>query len=157
LLCSGQRVHFVGLLDYGPGYGSGWISPVVWQLRSVRARRCSGWRWGMFQPRSSRRSGDCRCPVRADEPWWRIATARTWWASSSQSCGETGSSAPITSTSALRGSSRAKGPTARSGSEHCGTGRVISLFRNRRLGALRRARAAGPNPAREAANQRCWM
>ena len=42
LLCSGQRVHFVGLLDYGPGYGSGWISPVVWQLRSVRARRCSG-------------------------------------------------------------------------------------------------------------------
>ena len=25
LLCSGQRVHFVGLLDYGPGYGSGCI------------------------------------------------------------------------------------------------------------------------------------
>lgn len=34
LLCSGQRVHFVRLLDYGPGYGSGWIGPVVWQLRS---------------------------------------------------------------------------------------------------------------------------
>ena len=35
MLCSGQRVHFVRLLDYGPGYGSGWIGPVVWQLRSL--------------------------------------------------------------------------------------------------------------------------
>ena len=39
LLCGGQRIHFVRLLDYGPGYGSGWIGPVVWQLRSRSGAR----------------------------------------------------------------------------------------------------------------------
>lgn len=39
LLCSGQRLHFVRLLDYGPGYGSGLIGPVVWQLRSRSGAR----------------------------------------------------------------------------------------------------------------------
>ena len=34
LVCGGQRVHFVRLLDYGRGYGSGWVGPVVWQLKS---------------------------------------------------------------------------------------------------------------------------
>jgi hypothetical protein len=34
LLCPGQRIHFIRLLDYGRGYGSGWVGPVVWQLRS---------------------------------------------------------------------------------------------------------------------------
>jgi hypothetical protein len=34
LLCGRQRVHFVRLLDYGPGYGSGYVGPVMWQLRS---------------------------------------------------------------------------------------------------------------------------
>jgi len=36
LLCDDERLHFVRLLDYGPGYGSGYVGPVIWQLRSHR-------------------------------------------------------------------------------------------------------------------------
>jgi hypothetical protein len=36
LLCEGERLHFVRLLDYGLAYGSGYVGPVVWQLRSDR-------------------------------------------------------------------------------------------------------------------------
>jgi hypothetical protein len=36
LLCDDERLHFVRLLDYGRGYGSGYVGPVVWQLHSDR-------------------------------------------------------------------------------------------------------------------------
>jgi len=55
LLCAGQRIHFIRLLGYGRGYGSGFVGPVVWQLRSHAGSKLERLTVGAFHRDSRKR------------------------------------------------------------------------------------------------------